>query len=77
MLPEHFSRVTHRANDGLRSRDLDVGNVALYRLSYVRMLLREQTIRLGSALPLQRYLTVRSSRSGVDQPTYRALQALA
>ena len=39
VLPEHFSRVIYRANDGLRSRDLDVGNVALYRLSYVRILL--------------------------------------
>lgn len=28
---------SHGANDGLRSRDLHIGNVPLYRLSYVRM----------------------------------------
>ncbi len=37
------------ANDGIRTRDLNVGNVALYQLSYVRVKYRP---RIRGSLPL-------------------------
>jgi hypothetical protein len=45
-----FSISILRAKDGVRTRDLDLGKVALYQLSYFRVLL----IRSGD-LVMQRY----------------------
>ena len=36
-MAETVNRETKRADDGLRTRDLQLGKLALYQLSYVRM----------------------------------------
>jgi hypothetical protein len=47
--PDAYSlKPTNRADDGLRTRDLQLGKLALYQLSYVRV--REDFTTPGAAL---------------------------
>lgn len=50
--PEHLFYKKRRARDGVRTRDLDLGKVALYQLSYFRVFFANFPSRLKG---LQKY----------------------